>query len=135
VSRITLSARNHTLVVDLNDSPTAAQLADSLPFESRINTWGDEIYFETPVKTKLETGARAEVDVGDVAYWPPGKALCVFFGPTPASTGERPRAAGPVTIVGRVRGNPSEAGRFQDGETVHVRLEARGERDARGSHG
>jgi hypothetical protein len=120
MSVIELSSGALSLQVDLNDSPTAQQLLAALPFESTINTWGDEIYFETPIKAKLEKGARAEVAIGDVAFWPPGKALCVFFGATPASTEGEPRAASPVTLIGRVRGNPKRFRDFKDGDSVRV---------------
>ncbi len=55
-------------------------------------TWGDEIYFAIPVSLK-EDGPRATVEVGDLGYWPPGRAFCIFFGPTPASRGDEVRAA------------------------------------------
>ena len=76
----------------LNDSPTAQAIWEALPIESRVTTWGDEIYFAIPVEMPQDSDARAEVEVGELDYWPLGKAFCIFFGPTPASTDEKPRA-------------------------------------------
>jgi hypothetical protein len=89
----------------LNESPTATAIWEALPIEARGNTWGDEIYFSIPVDAKQEKGARDLVAVGELGYWPPGTAFCIFFGRTPASTDERPRAASPVNIIGAVRGD------------------------------
>ena len=91
-----------SMLANLNDSPTARQLWKVLPIEGTANTWGDEVYFEVPVIAELEPDARVEVDVGELGYWPVGHALCVFFGPTPVSRDERPRAASPVNILGRL---------------------------------
>lgn len=86
-----------------DDSPeTRDALADSLPLEGDAARWGDELYFSTPVDAPAEN-ARAEVEPGAVAYWPRGDALCLFWGPTPASHGDEPRAASPVNVVARVR--------------------------------
>ena len=73
-----------------------------LPIKGNANVWGDEIYFRIPVKAEPETDARAAVEVGELGYWPPGKAFCIFFGRTPASTGDEPRAASPVNRIGMV---------------------------------
>lgn len=118
--KIRIAADGISLDVELNDSPTAAALAKALPFSATVNSWGEEIYFATPVAAKPSADARAEVAVGEVAYWPPGKALCVFFGRTPASTGDQPRAASPVNPVGRVIGDAKAAAEIRDGSTVTV---------------
>ncbi len=89
------------VIVELNDSHTADAIYLALPLETYVNVWGEEIYFEIPVDMKLEDGKKV-MEVGDVAYWPEGKALCFFFGPTPVSTGPEPVAISPVTPVGRV---------------------------------
>lgn len=93
-------------VVRLNDTKTADRLLASLPLRGDGDFWGDEIYFDIGVELP-EENPKAEVEVGDVAYWRPGTALCLFFGRTPASTGEAPRAASPVTVVGKLVGDPS----------------------------
>jgi uncharacterized protein len=77
------------ITVELGEGPTAEALWVTLPFESRASLWGEEIYFPIALSAEGEPHAREEVEVGTVAYWPPGDALCLFFGPTPASTGFR----------------------------------------------
>jgi hypothetical protein len=103
---------------ELNDSPTAHKIWDALPIEGRANRWGDEIYFSIPVKTGGEPGARADVEVGELGYWPPGNAFCIFFGPTPVSTGDKPRAASPVNILGVMAGDATQFRAVWDGEKV-----------------
>jgi hypothetical protein len=89
----------------LDRSATADLIWDSLPTEADGSTWGDEIYFRTPVNAQ-EDDAREVVGLGDVGYWPPGQAICLFFGPTPASHGDEIRPASPVNVVGRIEGDP-----------------------------
>jgi len=91
----------------LNDSPTATKVWEALPIEARGSTWGDEIYFSIPVDAAQEKGAHDLVSVGELGYWPPGTAFCIFYGRTPASTDERPRAASAVNIIGNVVGDPT----------------------------
>jgi hypothetical protein len=105
MKNITIAAGDVSLPAELNDNPTAQKIWESLPIEGRANIWGDEIYFGIPVKAEEEPDARAEVDVGELGYWPPGNAFCIFFGPTPASNDHRPRAASPVNVLGRVSGD------------------------------
>jgi hypothetical protein len=91
-----------TLLAELFDSPCAKQIIDCLPIETRPNEWGDEFYFTIPVKAALDDSATIKVKIGDIGYWPPGKALAIFFGPTPMSTGKDPVPASEVNIVGKV---------------------------------
>jgi hypothetical protein len=110
---ITITAGEVTVTAELNDSPTAQQIWEALPIEGSANVWGDEIYFEIPVQASAAPDARADVAVGELAYWPVGRAFCVFFGPTPASDDERPRAYSPVNVVGQVTGGAEAATRFR----------------------
>ena len=103
--KICITAGKITAEAVLNDSLTARKIWDALPTEARGNTWGDEIYFGIPVDAKPETDAREIVAVGELGYWPPGSAFCIFFGRTPASTDDRPRAASAVNIIGKVLGD------------------------------
>ena len=103
---------------ELNETPTAQRIWEALPIVGRANTWGDEIYFKIPVTLDEAPDARAEVEVGELGYWPTGEAFCIFFGPTPASTDDSPRAASPVNVVGRVLGDPTEFRRVPAGATV-----------------
>lgn len=106
--------------VDLNDSPTARKLFDALPIEGNANIWGDEVYFEIPVLAEQEAGARADVRVGELGYWPVGRAFYIFFGPPPASTDQQPRAASPVNILGKVMGDATQFRGVQQGTKVTI---------------
>ncbi len=108
MSKITITVGSLSLEAELNDKPTARQVWNALPIEGAANTWGDEIYFEIPVKAEQEPDARAEVAVGELGYWPLGNAFCIFFGPTPASDGDQPRAYSPVNILGHVLGDATQ---------------------------
>jgi uncharacterized protein len=91
----------------LNDSPTARALAAALPLTGSAQLWGEEIYFPVPqVAAELDDTARAAVDVGDIGYWPTGRAICFFFGLTPASVPGEIRPASPVNLVGRLTDDP-----------------------------
>ena len=103
--KIRITAGKVSAEAILNDSPPATKIWEALPIEGRGNTWGDEIYFAIPVEAKQEKDARDIVAVGELGYWPPGTAFCIFFGRTPASTDERPRAASPVNILGKIQGD------------------------------
>ena len=92
------------LDAELNDSATAQKIYDALPFECAFNTWGDEIYFATPVQHGPED-PRETVEINDLGYWPPGKAFCIFYGQTPVGDGEEIRPASPVNLIGKVLGD------------------------------
>ena len=90
----------------LNATATAGMIWDALPIKASASTWGEEIYFSIPVEVGEEQG-REVVELGDLGYWPPGSAFCMFFGPTPMSRGDEIRPASPVTVVGRMTGDPT----------------------------
>ena len=94
------------LTAELNDSSTAAQLAGSLPTTVRLSRWGDEYYGGCGIDAPLAGDAKEAMCVGELAFWPPGGALCIFFGPTPASVGDEPRAASAVNPIGRLTSDP-----------------------------
>jgi len=118
MNKIVIQAGGVSMPAELNDSPTARQIWEALPIEGRANLWGDEIYFSIPVDADQEADARTDVDVGELGYWPVGSAFCIFFGPTPASSGNRPRAASPVNILGNVVGDATQFRRVKNGEKV-----------------
>jgi hypothetical protein len=120
MNKITITAGSVTMEAELNDSPTAQQIWDALPIEGSVSTWGDEIYFEIPVVAGQEADARAQVEVGELGYWSVGHAFCIFFGPTPASTDERPRAYSPVNILGRVLGDATHFRVVRSGTPVKL---------------
>ena len=103
--RISISVGETTVEGELFDTPSALTLAAKLPITAVPLEWGDEFYFPVPIDEPLDDTAAVKVNVGDIGYWPPGPALALFFGPTPASTGEEPVAASEVNIVGRVIGD------------------------------
>jgi hypothetical protein len=103
VTNITIQIGANAFEATLYDTPTAQAILKALPFESSANTWGDEIYFHTPAQRRLEPGAQAVVEVGDLAYWPSMPAFCIFFGPTPASSNDQPQAASAVNVFGRLK--------------------------------
>lgn len=104
----------------LNETKTATKVFEALPLKSSVNTWGDEIYFTIPVDAQPED-ARELVDLGDIAYWPPGKAMCIFFGKTPISRGDEIRPASPVNIIGKVEGDYKLLRKVKDGEGITIR--------------
>jgi hypothetical protein len=106
---------------ELNESRTSQMIWEALPLEAKINLWGEEIYFSIPVETGLEGGSREVVSEGELGYWPTGHALCIFFGPTPASQGDEIRAASAVNVIGKVLSNPKAFLKVKDG--VKIRLE------------
>jgi hypothetical protein len=122
VTKIVIDAGSISLPAELNDSPTARQILEALPIEGKANTWGDEIYFEINVWTVQAPDAREDVEVGELGYWPTGRAFCIFFGRTPASTGQRPRAYSPVNIVGRTLADSAALRNVQDGDPIRVHL-------------
>jgi hypothetical protein len=107
-----------TIEGKLNNSQTALKIYEKLPLEAKVNTWGDEIYFEIPVSLKPEN-ATLDVEVGDIAYWPEGACLCIFFGKTPVSTDNKPRPASEVNIIGKVTGEVSFLKNIKSGEKIN----------------
>jgi len=104
----------------LNESITARQILDALPLSGDGSRWGDEIYFDIGIELD-PTNPQEEVEIGDIAYWRPGKALCLFFGRTPASTSDRPRAASPVTVVGKLVGHTEALKSATDLKNIEVK--------------
>ena len=117
---ITIRAGTISMTAELNDKPTALKVWDALPIEGRANRWGDEIYFEIPVTAAQEPDAREDVEVGELGYWPVGRAFCIFFGPTPVSRGSQPRAYSPVNLLGRLQGDATLFRQVKSGETVII---------------
>ena len=94
------------VTAELNFSPVAELIWDMLPLKVSMNRWGDEYYGSCGINAGMDDTGREVMEVGELAYWPPGDALCIFFGPTPASTDDKPRAASPVIPVGKISGDP-----------------------------
>lgn len=117
--KIRITAGKVTAEAMLNGSRTATAVWDALPLSIPGETWGDEIYFGIPVKAQAED-AREVVGLGDLGYWPPGSAFCIFFGRTPASRGDEIRPASPVNVIGRVMGDATVFKSVRSGTTVRV---------------
>jgi len=90
------------LLAELNQTQTAKKIFSLLPISSKTNVWGEEIYFEIPLKAGLEKDAKEDVEVGELGYWPQGNGFCIFFGPTPVSKDDKPKAYSKVNIIGRL---------------------------------
>jgi len=96
------------------------KIVSALPLKGRVQRWGDEIYFATDIEMELEEDAVAEVEVGDIAYWTEGKALCLFFGRTPVSDDDQPKAISPVNKVGRIKGDLDLLKKVNSGDKIIV---------------
>jgi uncharacterized protein len=105
--RIAIQIGALSIEAELNDTATAQQIAAALPLRSSFNTWGDEIYFSIPISAPLDDSAQEVVELGDLGYWPPGKAFCIFFGQTPASQPGKIMPASAVNVIGKVLGDPT----------------------------
>lgn len=116
---IRIIAGDVTAGAELNDSPTASAIWDALPIEAKVSTWGDEIYFDAGISAPRDTSQEV-VDLGDLGFWPPGRAFCVFFGPTPMSRCDEIRPASAVTVVGRVTGDARTFTKVRAGATVRL---------------
>ena len=119
--KITIRVGELEVEAELNESKTAQLIWEALPVEAKTHLWGEEIYFAVPVTTGQEQGARDVVSSGELGYWPPGHAFCIFFGPTPASRGDEIRAASAVTVIGKVLSDPKVFRKVKDG--VKITLE------------
>lgn len=116
---ISITAGTVSLDAELNDGATAGAIGDALPVSNSGNTWGDEIYFRIPVDAE-GVNLNEVVKFGDLAFWPPGNAFCIFFGPTPASRGDEIRAASGVEVVGRILGDATQLRQVSAGTNVTI---------------
>ena len=117
---ITISVEDIDIDAKLDKSATAVKILDALPLDGTVNTWGEEIYFSIPVNAEQEPEAREDVEVGELAYWPVGKAFCIFFGPTPVSVDNKPRAYSPVNVFGCILGDASVFKKVSNNAIIRV---------------
>jgi len=122
MKRVRIKCGRLSFDAELFDTETARMIANESPLVGSANIWGDEIYFPVSFTSEVESDAREEVEVGTLAYWPPGKAFCIFFGPTPVSTSTKPRAYSPVNIIGKIHGDLENLRLISDGEAIKVEL-------------
>ena len=107
---------------DDHNKNTLKSILDNLPIEGTVNTWGDEIYFETELEIDEEKTQR-EVEIGELAFWPPGKAICIFFGKTPISESNKPKAASPVNVFGKIIGSEINIlAKLKNGERISLEI-------------
>jgi uncharacterized protein len=121
MNKVKITIGTITVTAEFNTTPTAEKIIAALPFSESVTRWGDEIYFTIPVSIDRESGARSDVEVGALGYWPVGSAFCIFFGPTPVTEdGKTPRAYSPVNVFGKVTGDVSLLQKVKDGEKIRV---------------
>jgi len=122
--KISIACRDKKFVAQLNESATAMKIFATLPISSSVNTWGDEIYFEIPLDCGVEEDfSKTVVDLGDIAFWPQGKAFCIFFGMTPVSAPGEIRPASAVTVVGKMEGDLDGLKEINNGEKITIERE------------
>jgi hypothetical protein len=122
MARIRISWQTGEVIADLRDTATSRQVLAVLPCESTANTWGEEVYFNLPLKAKLEPDARQVVDPGTVCYWTEGSSLALPYGPTPVSKGDECRLVTKCNVLGQVEGDPRGLKTVRDGESIRVEL-------------
>ena len=118
--KLRIEAGKVALTVELLDTPTAKAILAAAPFEARAQTWGEEVYFTTPVSARLEPEARQTVEPGTVCFWTEGDALALPYGRTPLSSDSRPKLASRCNILGTLVGDPKVLGRIKAGEKITV---------------
>ncbi len=119
--KIRIEVSGLEFAISLSDSPTAQAIIAALPFESSAQTWGEEVYFTTPVNAKLDPDARQVVEPGTVCFWTEGDALALPFGRTPMSTDERPKLASRCNVLGKIDGDAKRLSGVKSGDKVTVR--------------
>lgn len=118
--KLRISAGKVSLEAELRDTPTTRALVAALPFEASAQTWGDEVYFSTPVSVKLEPDAKQVVEPGTVCFWTEGDALALPFGRTPISTDDKPKLASRCNVLGNIVGNAKALAGIKAGAKVRV---------------
>jgi len=118
--KIEISAGGVTVTAMLEDNATGDAIWEALPVAARASRWGDEFYFEIPAHLPQADDAREVVEPGELGYWPVGHAFCIFWGPTPVSRGDEPRAYSPVNVFGRLEGDPRAFDAMPGGTEIKV---------------
>jgi hypothetical protein len=117
--KIKIVSESAEALAELRNTKTASAIIKALPFEAIAHRWGEEIYFDVPLELELENGKEV-LEIGDIAYWPPGKSMCIFFGPTPSSKGNEIRAYSAVSVFGKVIGDAKIFRNVKEGERIRV---------------
>ena len=121
MNAIKISSGNYSVNAELKATRTASTIFQNLPIKGKAQRWGDEIYFTIPIKVELEAEATDRLRVGELGYWPPGNAFCIFFGKTPASVDNEPRAASKVNVFGKlVSVDAGKLRKINDGDEIII---------------
>lgn len=120
MKKIKITAGNVSVTAALNESATAEAIWKALPIEAKASTWGDEIYFSIPVKLGQAKDAKEVVELGELGYWSPGHAFCIFFGSTPVSGPGEIRPADPVNVFGKIDGDPKVFKAVRSGTKITI---------------
>ncbi|MBA13405.1 MAG: hypothetical protein FI688_05105 [SAR202 cluster bacterium] len=120
--KILIQTDDITLNAILFDTSTANKIFNQLPITSLGNRWGDEIYFSVNISDELKAESTDLFNVGDLAFWPPGNAFCIFWGPTPASEKDEIRAASPANLIGKIIDNPLDLSSVSSGEEIIIKV-------------
>lgn len=121
MERIVIKVRDLEIEAELNNSKTAQLIYEKLPIKSKVRLWGDEIYFDIPVKMDLEEGfIKDKVLIGDLGYWPEGPSFCIFFGLTPISKPGEIRPASSINLIGKVLSDTKEFKKVKEGDIIEL---------------
>ena len=123
MTRIRIAWKGGGVTANLRETPTVKQLLAALPQEASANTWGEEVYFELPLKTVLEADAEQVVAPGTVCFWVEGSSLALPFGRTPVSRGDECRLVTRCNVLGKIEGDPRQLGKIKQGDAIRVSLE------------
>lgn len=120
--KIKIVLHNKIINGELFETECAKKIYDVLPIEGKVNEWGDEFYFTIPVSFGNDNTSTRKVKIGDIGYWPPGQALCIFFGLTPLSMGNDPIPASEVNIVGKILDDPNIFKKFKGTKKIYIEI-------------
>lgn len=120
LKKIRIKINHIQTTAELYDTPTGQAIAEQFPINSKINTWGKEIYFSIPVICDLEKNSRSVLEIGELGYYPPMQAFCIFYGPTPMSSNGKPQAADNVNVFGKISGSMDDLHKVISGEKVTI---------------
>jgi len=107
----------------LEDTPNARALVSALPVNAKAQTWGEEVYFELPVRAKLEAGAQQVVPAGSVCFWVEGSSLALPWGRTPVSQGDESRLVTRCNVLGAIDGDPRRLASVRSGDAITLTVE------------
>ena len=120
--KIRIAWKGGEVIANLRETSSVKQLVNALPCEAKASTWGEEVYFELPLKLTLEADAQQVVEPGTVCFWVEGSSLALPFGPTPASKGDEPRLVTRCNVLGKIEGDPRELKKVKAGAAIRVEL-------------